>query len=55
MSQFPIAITKFCMPENIALFDKHLEFLENEGTLLANSKSLSFSGLIFGPAQERLD
>ena len=24
-------------------------------TLLANSKSLSFSTLIFGPAQERLD
>jgi hypothetical protein len=28
---------------------------ENEGILLANSKSLSFSTLIFGPAQERLD
>jgi len=28
---------------------------ENDGILLANSKSLSFSTLIFGKAQERLD
>jgi len=28
---------------------------KNEGILLANSKSLSFSALIFGKAQERLD
>jgi hypothetical protein len=28
---FPIAITKFCTPDNITLCDKHLQCLENEG------------------------
>ena len=28
---FPIAITKFCTPDNTALFDKHLECLEKLG------------------------
>ena len=27
-SGFPIAITKFCMPDRTDLFDKHLECLE---------------------------
>jgi hypothetical protein len=29
--QFPIVIGKFCTPDNIALFDKHLECLEKRG------------------------
>jgi hypothetical protein len=34
---------------------RHVLRSQNEGILLANSKSLSFSALIFGKAQERLD
>jgi hypothetical protein len=38
---FPIAITKFCTLDTIALFDKHLERLEKRGIQEIPRKGLS--------------
>jgi hypothetical protein len=40
---FPIAAAKFCTPDNIALFDKHLECLEKRGDTVGEPISTPYS------------